>query len=72
MNYSMLTNRELIKYGLIDAPVGSLAALIATRFEDNMVSLDQIENDYAEALEALEENAREYKKTLANIKRRLK
>jgi len=51
MNYATLRNEELIKYALIDAPMGSLAALLAARFEKNIVCVEDVEKEYAAAIE---------------------
>jgi vacuolar-type H+-ATPase subunit E/Vma4 len=54
MNYSTLTDSELIKYALIDAPAGSLAELLAQRFATNAVCLEDIEEVYADAINSEE------------------
>ena len=55
MNYATLNNNELIKYALIDAPAGSLAELLAQRFERNAVCLKDIEEEYADAINSEEQ-----------------
>lgn len=49
MNYSQLHDLELIRYAFIDAPGGSLAALLAARFEDNVECIADLEKEYRDA-----------------------
>jgi hypothetical protein len=55
MNYATLNDNELIKYALIAAPAGSLAELLAQRFERNAVCLKDIEEEYADAINSEEQ-----------------
>jgi predicted nucleic acid-binding Zn-ribbon protein len=54
MDYAHLTDAELIHYATIDALPGSLAHLVATRFEANIEGVAAIENQAAEEIAELE------------------
>jgi low affinity Fe/Cu permease len=54
MDYTHLTDAELIHYATIDATPGSLALLVATRFKANIEDAAAIENQAAEEIADLE------------------
>lgn len=61
MQYQHLDDSELIKYALIDAPVGSLAYLLAERYAENIQDVVDLQQEHLEALDELERaNAEEW------------
>ena len=58
MDYTHLTDAELIHYATIDAAPGSLAHLVAMRFKANIEYVAAIENAASEEIAELE---RKYK-----------
>lgn len=54
LSYQHLTDDELIKYAMDDAPVDSLAHLLASRYEDNVVHVASLEKEQASMIEDLE------------------
>jgi hypothetical protein len=53
MDYTHLTDAELIHYATIDAAPGSLAHLVATRFRANIEDVAAIENQASEEIAEL-------------------
>jgi hypothetical protein len=54
MDYTHLTDAELIHYATIDAVPGTLAHLVATRFKANIEDVAAIENQANEDIAELE------------------
>lgn len=53
-SYQHLTDVELIKYAMDDAPVDSLAHLVASRYEDNITDVADLEENQTEIVDDLE------------------
>lgn len=58
-SYQHLTDVELIKYAMDDAPVDSLAHLVASRYEDNITDIVALEESQAEIVNDLERSRTE-------------
>jgi hypothetical protein len=54
MSYQHLDDAELIHYALLDAPVGSLAHILATRYETNVTVVRELEESHALEFDDLE------------------